>query len=266
MALIAMAVYDTDENERTQYTLRTLASLMYTVNLERHRIIVVDNASCEATKKALEHYHAEQGISVITSPTNLGTAEAINLAWRLRRPGEHAVKMDNDVEFHRDDWADELEDAIARDPGIGICGLKRKDCIERPDRDDWYKSELYLLPHEPGQRWIIGERVNHVMGTCQMYNSALLDKIGFLFQPRLYGYDDALAAVRCKVAGFTSVFLPHIEIDHIDPGDKPYQKWKESEANKDFAAYERIVRQYKTGERSIYYNPFQHDTIWPSQS
>lgn len=254
MALIAMAVYDTEENERTQYTQRTLASLIQTVDLNRHRIFVIDNGSCQETKAFLDKF--PNSINLITSPVNLGTAEAINLAWKHRQPGEHAVKMDNDVEFYRAGWVDELEEAIERDPRIGICGLKRKDCIERPDRTDWYKSELYLLPHELGQRWIIGEKVNHVMGTCQMYSSALLDRIGYLFQPRLYGYDDALAAVRCHLAGFINVFLPHIEIDHIDPGDKPYQKWKEAEANKDFQAYEHIVRQYKTWERPIYYNPF----------
>lgn len=257
MALIAMAVYDTVENQRTKFTIQTVKSLHLTVDLQKHRLFIINNGSCEETTKFLREFSNDY--TLIESDINLGTAEAINLAWRNRRPGENAVKMDNDVIVRSVKWVEQLEEAIERDPRIGICGLKRKDCIERPDREDWYKSEIYLLPHKLGQRWIIGERVNHVMGTCQMYSSALLDRIGYLKQPRLYGYDDALAAVRCTKAGFINVFLPHIEIDHIDPGDTDYQKWKEAEAAKDMAAYTALVKQYASGARSIYYNPFQNE-------
>ena len=94
------------------------------------------------------------------------------------------------------------------------------------------------------------------MGTCQAYSPALLDKIGYLYQPRLYGFDDALAAVRCKVAGMWSIFLPHIEIDHIDPGDTEYQGWKEKHAGEDMKTYNSLASEYFSGARSIYYNPF----------
>jgi GT2 family glycosyltransferase len=255
MALIAIAIFDTIENKRTELTRLTLECLSFTVNPARHRVFLIDNASCESTKELLRAYSREY--TVITNDTNIGTAEAINLAWRLRRPGEHAVKMDNDVIIHRDGWPDELEEALERDPLLGIVGLKRKDCIEHPQRTDWYKSELFHLPHNPGERWIVAEKVNHVMGTCQMYSDTLLQRIGYLYQPRLYGFDDALAAARCQVAGFYSAFLPHIEIDHIDPGDTPYQGWKEAHAGEDMAEYSRIVNEYFTGKRSIHYNPFK---------
>ena len=111
--------------------------------------------------------------------------------------------MDNDVVIHQAGWVEKLEACIERDPQIGIIGLKRKDCIESPDRTDFYKSELMMLPHIPGEEWLIVEKVNHVMGTCQMYNSKLIDRIGGLYQmDGLYGFDDSLAAVRCKLAGF----------------------------------------------------------------
>ena len=255
MALIAMAVHDTVDNQRTQFTVKTVKNLHTTVDLYKHRLFIINNFSCEETTKFLREFSRDY--TLIENEENIGTAEAINLAWQHRQPGENAVKMDNDVIIHSKNWVEQLEEAIQRDERIGICGLKRKDCIEHPMRDDYYKSILYVLPHKPGQRWIIGEKVKHVMGTCQMYSSALLDKIGYLYQPRLYGYDDALAAIRCQLAEYFSVFLPHIEIDHIDPGDNPYQKWKEAEAGKDLEAYHRILNQYTNGTRPIYYNPFQ---------
>ena len=250
MALIAMCCFDTDENNRTQYTKRTLQSLMQTVNMARHRIIVVDNASCEATKRVLRYF--DPYIKVITLGQNLGTAKGINMAWLEREPGEHAIKMDNDVVIHSKGWVEEMEEAIMLDSKIGIVGLKRKDCWENPNHENpHYKSTLELLGGV-NHKWIPIEKVNHVMGTCQMFNSALLDKIGYLYQPRLYGFDDSLAAIRCQVAGFYSCFIPSIEIDHIDTGETPYQGWKEKHSGEDMVAFNQIKNAYLNGTKPIY--------------
>ena len=249
MALIAMAVWDNEENGRTEYTARTLDSLYKTVKYG-HRIVVVDNASCAETKHILKGY--EGIIEVITLPENIGTARAVNIAWQLRAKGDHCIKMDNDVVIHSKGWVEDMENAIGKDPTIGIVGLKRKDCWEEPSRDDFYKSELQMLPHVAGEAWVVVERVNHVMGTCQMFNSELLDKIGYLYQPRLYGFDDALAAIRCQVAGFYSCFLPHIEIDHIDTGATAYQGWKERHAGEDMAEFNRLKQGYLNGSINVY--------------
>jgi GT2 family glycosyltransferase len=249
MAMIAMAVFDTEENGRTEYTAKTLETLYLTVNTRKHRIVIVDNGSCEATQKLL---NKAARIEVIRLHENIGTAKAVNKAWQLRKANENCVKMDNDVVIHSRDWVEDMERAIKLDPAIGIVGLKRKDCWEEPSRTDFYKSSLEMLPHVPGEPWLVVERVNHVMGTCQMFNSALLDKIGYLYQPRLYGFDDALAAIRCQVAGFYSCFLPHIEIDHIDTGATAYQGWKEKHAGEDMAEYNRLKNGYLSGTIPVY--------------
>lgn len=252
MALIAMCCYDTAENGRTEYTIRTVRSLLQTVNFARHRVVIVDNGSCEETKEFLKTVTTPDIMTVITLTENIGTAKGINKAWELRKEGEHAVKMDNDVVIYFKDWADELEKAIELDNEIGIIGLKRRDCWENPNHESaMYRSELKLLGGG-NDYWLPIERVNHVMGTCQMYNSALLDKIGYLYQPRLYGFDDSLAAIRCQVAGFYSAFIPHINIDHIDAGDKPYQKWKEKHSGEDMRAFNEIKNAYLNGTKSIY--------------
>jgi GT2 family glycosyltransferase len=249
MALISLAVWDTEENGRTEYTAKTLETLYLTVNTRKHRIIIVDNGSCEATQKLL---NKAARIEVIRLHENIGTAKAVNKAWQLRKPNENCVKMDNDVVIYSRDWVEDMERAIKLDPAIGIVGLKRKDCWEEPSRTDFYKSSLEMLPHVPGEPWLVVERVNHVMGTCQMFSSALLDKIGYLYQPRLYGFDDALAAIRCQVAGFYSCFLPHIEIDHIDTGATEYQGWKEKHAGEDMAEYNRLKNGYLSGTIPVY--------------
>jgi GT2 family glycosyltransferase len=250
MALIAMAVYDTEENNRTEYTKRTIHSLMQTVNMAKHRIHVIDNASCKATKKLLQDFAAH--ITIHTNGQNLGTAKAVNIAWKERQPGEHCVKMDNDVVIHQKDWCDDLEKAIELDPKIGIVGLKRKDCWENPNHEQlMYRSELKLLGGG-NNKWLPIEKVNHVMGTCQMYNSDLLDKIGYLYQPRLYGFDDIISAIRCHIAGFYSCFLPHIDIDHIDTGGDEYTTQKQDMVQEQLTQYYLIRKQYLSGQRDIY--------------
>lgn len=258
MALISMAVWDTEENQRSKYTEATLNSLYATVDWHKHRLIVVDNASCEKTKGNLEFYKTViPKMEIIENPRNFGTAEAINEAWNHRLPGENAIKMDNDVVIYYENWIEDMEEAIKRDPKLGIVGLKRVDCWENPEhKDPFYRSTLHMLPKQPHERWMIVEKVNHVMGTCQMYSDALLQKIGYLYQPKLYGFDDSFAAVRCKLAGFESAFLPHIRIDHIDAGDTPYQKWKEAHASECWGEYHETIDAWKTGKKPIYYNPF----------
>jgi GT2 family glycosyltransferase len=142
MALIAMAVYDTEENKRTEYTAKTLTSLYLTVNPNKHRIVIVDNGSCEATQDLLSK---TARIEVIRLHENIGTAKAVNKAWQLRKPNEHCIKMDNDVVIHQSGWVDQMERALAIDTTIGIIGLKRKDCWEEPSRTDFYQSKLQML-------------------------------------------------------------------------------------------------------------------------
>jgi GT2 family glycosyltransferase len=258
MSIIAMAIYDPEEANKSKITERCLDSLAETVDLKQHRLFLIDNNSCAETKQVIRRFQGWMPCTVITNLNNLGTAEAINLAWKHRKPGEHAMKIDNDVVWHQKGWLEILEEAISRMPEIGILGLKRVDCWENTKHPDpQYRSELIECPHTPGQRWIHLEKCKHIIGTCQLYNSDLLDKIGYLYQPSEYGYDDVLASYRSELAGFINVFYPHILIDHIDPGGTPYQTWKERHSGEQTQNVINIVNQYISGQRPIYYTPFK---------
>ncbi len=256
MALIAICCYDTEENDRTKYTIETLNSIKKTVNLFEHKLFIIDNSSCEATKNFIEKFSNNiSSVSVITNEVNVGTAKAINQAWKFREPGQHCIKMDNDIVVHQEGWVDMLEEAIARDPdNLGQVALKRKDIQESPNNDhEFYKSELLMLPHAPGERWIVAEQVLHCIGSCVMHNSKLIDKVGGLEQMNgLYGFDDSLMSLRSRIAGFKNVFLPYINIDHIDHGDNPYTEEKKIYAGKMMEAYGKAREEYINGTRNIY--------------
>lgn len=259
-----MAVHDTEENSRTECTRQTIGNLLGRVDFNKHRLILVDNNSCEATHQLYTDYANSGAFSESANPPvvyflkeNIGTARAINKAWAFRQPGEHCIKMDNDIVIKQSGWVEEMERAIEYDPLIGQVGLKRKDCWEFPDhKDSDWKSSLHMLPHVPGHPWVIVEKVKHVIGSCVMHSSALLDKVGFLYQPGLYGYDDVIMSHRAHLAGFYSCFLPHIDIDHIDPGGTPYQSWKEKYAGEHTTEMIALVHEMYNGTKPIYYEQY----------
>ena len=110
-----------------------------------------------------------------------------------------------------------------------------------------------MLPHTAGERWQIVEIAKHIIGTCVMHSSDLLDKVGYLYQTSLYGYDDTIMSHRTHLAGFYSCFLPHIEIDHIDTGATAYQGWKEKHSGEQTQKVINLVHEMYNGTKPIYY-------------
>jgi GT2 family glycosyltransferase len=228
MALIAMAVHDTDENQRTKYTKQTIESLYQTVDFTQHRLIIVDNGSCRETKEILLEYlikDIHDKNTYIINDENEGTAKAINKAWSEQKPNEVLIKMDNDVVINNYGWVEDMETAM-RLGGYGIVGLKRKDLMQHPNAKDNWKTKLKMLPHQKGEQWIVVEESEDIMGTVQMFNPNLINKMGGLMQAGVYGFDDTLACIRAKLLGYKLAFLPHIDIDHIDVGGDAYTEWK----------------------------------------
>jgi len=261
MSLISSAVFDQEGTGRTGLTERYFNSLLKTVDFRRHRIVIIDNASCIETQKVIMEFakHMDDNywgqFTLFHNKENVGTAKAVNQGLKLREPGEHCLKIDNDVEFGQTGWIEEMEDAIRRNPRIGILGLKRKDLGEAPfeEINEHYRTTLKMLPHVGGERWLVFEEVKHgIMGTCTMFNPLLLDAIGYLYQPTIYGWDDGLISTRSKLAGFVNGFLPHINIDHIDPGNTFYQTWKEAHAGETIGLAGKLDADYRSGKRPIY--------------
>lgn len=256
-----MCVYDTPENDRTQFTKRTLKSLSRTVDWTKHRLRIVDNNSCEATKDLYKSMANVFGLDadVIYLPENIGTAEAWNKGAMQRKPGEHVIKIDNDIIVHAHDWVEQLEECVERYPKLGQIGLKRKDlaeCVDNPN--PFYRSKLIQLPHAPGQRWIIIEAQFHVMGSCVLHTSRLLDTIGYMYQNGLYGFDDSYYSARAIRAKFVVAMLPHIDIDHIDTGGNPYIQQKADIAGELFNSglYKKTLQDISEGK--IYYDGIEH--------
>lgn len=241
MSLIIMVVFDTVENDRTKYTREAIASLHRSVNTSKgkNRVVIVNNASCFETECVIQTaVDTYENWSAIHLDKNIGTAEGWNIGVRNRREGEHVIKIDNDIVINGcNDWVEQMENVVRLDPTIGQVGLKRKDCAETTTHTNkFYRSVIRQLPHVPGERWVIVESQFHVMGSCVLHSDALLNKIGFMYQVGVYGFDDSFMSARARKAKFDTCMLPHIDIDHIDGGDNPYTQHKQKLANDVWAA------------------------------
>lgn len=260
MALLATAVFNTKENGRLPLTYEFLKGLAKTVDWNRHRLVIVDQNSIFETKSMLSDcaggFCGMPKATVITLPENIGTARGINKGWALRRPGEVCLKIDDDWKTDTVGWVDIMEECFKKDSELGLLCLKRRVLGQwaGPPVPPKERSRLIALPHEEGERWLIVEKCYHSFGTCQAYRSELIDKIGGLVQPSLYGYDDCLADERCRIAGYYAAFLPWIDIEYLDTNthDHPYQAAKEAEAARITPIYEQWVDEYRSGKRSIY--------------
>ena len=255
MSLITMVVWDTEENQRHEYTNESLLCLRDTVDWRKHRMVISDNGSCPESQEITKKLGGLINAHIIYNKENIGTARALNKGLALRKPNEHCVKIDGDIVIHETGWADKMEEVFERDPSYGIIGLKRKDLAQYPTNPDLtFKSELVMLPHETGQTWITVEECGDIIGSCTMFNYRLIDAIGYSFQPGIYGFEDVLYGLRGRLAGFKNGFLSHIVIDHIDRGDNGYTPLKQRLAAEKWDEYRNIHQEYVDGVRPIYYD------------
>jgi GT2 family glycosyltransferase len=259
--LINIAVFDTDQNKRTAYTITTYESLMKTVNFDTTEIVFIDNASCNKTKKFLKSIVSDK-VHLITNESNEGTAMAINRGiYKYSTKDTYNIKCDNDITFDSYGWADEMVKCIETDKSIGILGLKRKDLPNQPSSKEYPTVIDFIPKHEIGEIWfkdkIMIEWCDDIIGSCTLFNPLLLDKIGYSWQPALYGFEDCLLCTRSTIAGFRNAFLPLIGINHIDIGTNPFTEWKRNQAHVYWDKFEEAKADFISGKRDIYYSPFE---------
>ncbi len=267
--ILAVACFDTDENQRTIYTDKTLYGLLKTVNFKRHTLFISDNGSCKATQELYKRFtkdfialFPEKNLIISYNGTNLGTARAINKAIAIRQPGQKVCKLDNDVIIHENNWIERMEEALEADHSYGIVALKRRDLHQAPwVTDPDYRTELRMLPHNKGGRWIVIEEAAEIMGTCTLFSQQLLDRVGGLIQvPNSpYAWDDPLMSLRSRLAGFRSAYLPYIYIDHIDNGGNVFTQWKKDHAAETMQAFQAMKEEYESGVRDVFVDPAEDE-------
>lgn len=260
-----MASYVTETNNRLDYAKETLNSLIATVDFNKHELFISDNGSCDEMVEFYKEFSIvfgcifpDENLTISYNGKNLGTAEAVNLGIHTRKPNQYVIKIDSDIVVKQQGWVEEMEECFERYPNLGILGLKRTEVTQHPKHEnEAYRTTLEFLPHERGESWVVLEICEDIIGSCTMFSPQLLDRVGYMYQPERYGWDDVLFCVRSLKAGFVNAFLPHIPIVHLDDGEGEYVRQKQKEAEKTSGVFGEIAEDYKSGVRDIYYNPFE---------
>ena len=234
-------------------------------------LYIVDNGSDDGTAEwVADLARSFDFVHAILLDKNLGTAVALNLAWRESKEGQHRIKADSDVVVHTHGFLEKMVECLDAMPELGIVGLRRDDLIEHPDHENpWYRSSYRDLQLPSGGIAHL-EMVNHAMGTFTMYNRTVTDSFGYLYQMQdkgnVYGFDDSMACYRMMALSFERAFLRgwddvSVNIDHIDPGEgdgkdernAEYTLWKQQQAAIWMPRYREIVDQYTEGSRGSFY-------------
>lgn len=246
---------------RKEISTQTIESYIETGPVQEANLHLVDNGSEDGMAEWLKDNQKrleKHNIFCHFNTENVGTANAINSVWKERTPTQHCMKIDSDMIWPEKNWFNYMREVFDYTENVGIVGLKRNDLWESPTHPDpFYRTQIMEVVRSNGSTFKI-ERSSHVIGSCWLVRSSLLNSIGALRQPGLYGFDDSLYCLRAKIAGYACVFVPDVPVIHNDKGESgsdenaKYTRWKLSSAGVDMHGFEKLRDAYQSGELDVY--------------
>lgn len=255
--LLAMVTYN-----RLAYTQKAVTHLLKTMT-GRAQLVIVDNGSTDGTATWLQEAIRKEddklkGNLLLLLRSNMGTAKAINAAWKLRNPGQLCAWMPNDVTIQDANWLSHAQEIFNRYPDIGTVNVK---WAGNPYSLDNYNFALRstLVGVVPCQQYSSHdiELAPNPFGAALAANPKLIERIGGFEQPYQYGWDDILYLVRSGIAGFRNVFLAGLGADHFDTGSpmvntQAYIDFKAQQAKAGQAQIGGLIHAYANGLRSLH--------------
>lgn len=212
--LIAMPTWN-----KREVTQPCIQALLAHTDLERPKaaFYIVDNGS---TDGLAEWLHSEiegaPGVHIIYNEVNVGMCHAINQAWAYRKPGQHAVYLNSDARLLRADWLHYMLEVFRQREDVGMVALVpgRQGHIRRILR------EKHIAIGSEGRFWHSGL----IYTACALMRDKLLDQLGGLWQPGIYGFEDHCTCMRVKGLGWVrgwldaeAAFCDHGSRDHRYP-------------------------------------------------
>jgi O-antigen biosynthesis protein len=197
-----------------EYTRQCLESIRQNTPVN-HEVIVVDNASTDATPRSLRDYPE---VRIITNPQNVGFPGAVNQGLRAAL-GEHLLILNNDTVVTAG-WLDRLIAVAESDPSIGIVGpVSNSVSGIQLDRGASYADIPAMHAYAAGKA---AEREGKTLAfprvafLCTLVKRNVLDAIGGLderFAPGNFEDDDF--CLRAQLAGFKTVVAHDVFIHHF---------------------------------------------------
>lgn len=179
-------------------------------------IVVVDNASTDATLPMLERDHP--GVRVVALEENLGFAGAVNAGIDASQ-GEIVALLNNDTEADPE-WLAHLVRAFDDNPDIGSCASKMLDFHDRTLVDS-AGDQLGVFASQRGHGMPDGPafaQPRDVLSPCggaAAYRRELFDDVG-TFDERYFAYfEDVDLGIRALLAGYRCLYVPGAVVYHL---------------------------------------------------
>ncbi len=201
-------------------TIAAVRRIDKTVDRERVRIVVVDDASPPEHQAALRTL---EGAELHFAEANAGFAATVNRGIALASPEHDVVVLNNDVLPQRN-WLECLQRAAHDRDGVGVVGAK----LLYPDRriqgagtyrnlgaPEWFDHRYRFKPatYGPAQ---VADSALAVPGACMYMTRAALDRVGVLDEGYPMAYEDVDWCLRAWEEGLEVRYEPLAEITHLE--------------------------------------------------
>jgi GT2 family glycosyltransferase len=217
--------------DKWEYTERCLASLARETTGAPCEIVVVDNASTDATRSELPR---RADIRLLRNETNLGFARGCNQGAAAAR-GRYVLFLNNDTEA-LPGWLPPLLRAV-EEPGVGAAGAK----LLFPDGTLQHAgiaiayarpfpiSDFHLLYRRPASESTTSLRVSAVTGACLLMPLALFRELGGFDEGYLNSNEDVDLCLRVRERGLAIAYVAEsVLVHHESVSEGRYDRVKDN--------------------------------------
>ncbi len=222
---------------KVDYTVRCLTSLAEHTPDDRYEVVIVDNASSDATPDLCAQLDGD--VVVIRNEVNLGFSKACNQGARAAT-GEHLLFLNNDTEA-LPGWLEPMLAIIDAESDVGAVGSK----LLFPDDTLQHAGvivaeveggvaisathEHYRLPrdHPPAD---IRRDLDIVTGACVLFRRDAFESSGGFDESYWNGYEDVDLCLSLRDAGWRIVYEPASTLYHHESVSGP-ERFRKVDAN-----------------------------------
>lgn len=233
---------------KADFTFQCLRSLVRELDFQSTEVIVVNNASTDATVELLSHFR--RFVRVVNNDENLGFVDACNLG-AARARGRYLLFLNNDTVV-LPGWLKHLVETIESDERTGAVGsmfLYPNGRVQEAGAILWSNGEAfhYGWGRSPeDRRFAFAREVDYCSGASLLIRRELFDRLGGF--DRRYApayYEDADLCMGVRSLGYKVVYQPASRVVHFEGAtagtdtrsgfkrfqvvnrEKFYEKWKD---------------------------------------
>lgn len=205
-------------HNQAEYTYRCLESIAQNPPKNRFEVIVVDDASTDATPKMLRSI---EGIRVVTNESNQGFIRSCN-AGAKEAKGDFLHFLNNDTEV-LPGWLDELVETFNAIPDTGLAGSKLiwpNGVLQEAGGLFWKDGSAWNYgregdPNKPQFSYL--RQADYVSGASIMVRANVFAKLGGFDERYLPAYgEDSDLAFKIRELGYKTFYQPMSRVIHYE--------------------------------------------------